>query len=243
MSSNAYIGTSGWSYQHWKPRFYKNIPKSQWLSYYASQFNAIEINSTFYRLQSESTFQRWHEQTPDNFRFTIKANRYLTHTKRLNNPRQSIDIEQQHALPLKEKLAVVLWQLPGNLELNLNRLELFVDALANWDSVRHAIEFRHNSWFISEVAELLRNHNIAACQSDAGDWPLWQIVTTDFVYLRLHGKPQTYVSNYSAGKLSILASEAKKWLKQGLDVHAYFDNDADSRAPLNALSLQKLIDE
>jgi len=239
--AKAYIGTSGWNYQHWKSRFYQNLPRSQWLSYYASRFNAVEIDSTFYRLQSDKTFQRWYEQTPDNFRFAIKANRYLTHTKRLNRPQDAIGLERQHAYALKEKLALVLSQLPGSFTVNTQRLSNFIDALAGWNSVRHTIEFRHSSWFETEMAALLRQANIAACQSDAGDWPLWPEVTADFVYLRLHGKPQTYVSNYSARKLSSLADKAKAWLKQGLDVHVYFNNDANGRAPLNALSLQQLI--
>ncbi|WP_455220577.1 DUF72 domain-containing protein [Kaarinaea lacus] len=243
MSATVYIGTSGWNYPHWKPRFYQDIPKTQWLTYYASRFNAIEVNSTFYRLQTNQTFEHWYQQTPGNFRFTIKGNRYLTHTKRLNNPQDSIQLEQQHAQHLKEKLAVVLWQLPGNFSLNFSRLNIFIDALQMWNSVRHTVEFRHSSWFESEVAELLRHNNIAVCQSDAGDWPIWREVTADFVYLRLHGNPTTYVSNYSRAKLAKLASEIRTWLKQGLDVHVYFDNDADARAPLNALSLRKLISD
>ena len=241
MILKIHIGTSGWNYPHWKPRFYQDISKAQWLTHYASRFNTVEVNSTFYRLQSDKTFERWYQQTPDIFRFTIKGNRYLTHTKRLNNPQDSIQIEQQHARHLKEKLAVVLWQLPANFSLNLNRLSIFIDALTKWNSVRHTIEFRHSSWFESAVAELLRNNNIAVCQSDAGDWPMWREITADFVYLRLHGNPTTYVSNYSPTKLVKLAGEIRTWLKQGLDVHAYFDNDANARAPLNARSLQKLI--
>lgn len=241
MSSNAYIGTSGWNYQHWKPRFYNNIPTARWLSFCASQFNSVEVNATFYRLQSESTFQRWREDSPDNFRFAIKANRYLTHTKKLRNAEDSISLEKQHACELGDKLAVVLWQLPGNFSINLNRLSQFVDALKSWDTVRHTIEFRHSSWFDDAVAELLTQHNIAVCQSDAGDWPLWQCVTADFVYVRLHGKPQTYASNYSVAKLEKWASQTKLWLKQKRDVFIYFDNDADAKAPLNALSLQKLL--
>ena len=241
MSNKAYIGTSGWNYPHWKRRFYHTTPKSQWLSFYAANFSSIEINATFYRLQSEKTMRRWYQLTPDNFRFTIKANRYLTHTKRLRNPEQSIALEQQHAQHLAEKLSVVLWQLPGNFKININRLQQFLDALQEWDKVKHCIEFRHSSWFEDDVADLLSQHNVAVCQSDAGDWPIWQQVTADFVYTRLHGRPSTYVSNYSSAKLSIWASEIQAWLNQGRDVYVYFDNDADGRAPLNAMSLSKLL--
>ena len=241
MSSHAYIGTSGWNYQHWKPRFYNNIPAKQWLSFCASQFTSIEVNSTFYRLQSEKTFQRWRQETPDNFRFSIKANRYLTHTKRLRNAADSILLEKQHASALNDKLAVILWQLPGNFSINLARLNHFIVALQSWNTVSHTIEFRDPSWFDDRVADLLRQHNIAVCQSDAGSWPLWQCITADFVYVRLHGKPQTYSSNYSVAKLEKWASQAQLWLKQNRDVYIYFDNDAEAKAPFNALSLQKLL--
>ena len=241
MSSIAYIGTSGWNYQHWKSRFYENTPTTRWLSHYAGQFNSVEINSTFYRLQSEKTFQRWHHETPDNFRFAIKANRYLTHTKRLRNAEDSIELERQHACALGNKLAVVLWQLPGNFSVNTKRLRQFIETLKSWDTVRHTIEFRHNSWFEDDVAELLNKNNVAVCQSDAGDWPLWDCVTADFVYVRLHGKPHTYASNYSVTKLEKWASQTKLWLKQKRDVFIYFDNDAEVKAPFNALSLQKLL--
>jgi len=237
MSTNAYIGTSGWNYPHWKQRFYGATPKSHWLSFYASRFRSVEVNATFYRLQSEKTMCNWYQSTPDDFRFAIKANRYLTHTKRLRNPEPSIILEQQHARFLAEKLSVVLWQLPANFTININRLQQFLDALKQWDTARHSIEFRHASWFEDDVADLLSQYNVAVCQSDAGDWPLWQRVTSDFVYVRLHGRPTTYVSNYSPGKLSVWESKIKSWAKQKRDVFTYFDNDADGRAPLNALSL------
>jgi uncharacterized protein YecE (DUF72 family) len=241
VSSHAYIGTSGWNYQHWKPCFYNNIPAKQWLSFCASQFNSIEVNSTFYRLQSEKTFQRWYQDTPENFRFAIKANRYLTHTKRLRNAADSILLEKQHASSLNDKLAVVLWQLPANFSINLNRLNDFIVALKSWDTVRHTIEFRDPSWFDDSVSDLLCQNNIAVCQSDAGNWPLWQCFTADFVYVRLHGKPQTYASNYSVTKLENWANQMKLWLKQNRDVFIYFDNDTEAKAPFNALSLQKLL--
>ncbi len=241
MSTNAYIGTSGWNYPHWKTRFYKNTPKSKWLLYYASQFNSLEINSTFYRLQSQTTFQRWRNETPDNFRMSIKANRYLTHNKRLKNADDSIMLEKSHASALEPKLAVVLWQLPANFGINADRLNQFVNALKHWDTVRHAMEFRHDSWFNDTTAELLTQNSIAVCQSDAGDWPCWQQVTTDFVYIRLHGKPRTYASNYSIATLNKWASQIRLWLKQQRDVYVYFDNDADTRAPFNALTLRNLL--
>ncbi|MGD8558461.1 MAG: DUF72 domain-containing protein [Gammaproteobacteria bacterium] len=243
MTARCYIGTSGWNYIHWKSRFYKNTPKSQWLAFCAEQFNSIEVNGTFYRLQKPETFQRWYDETPSAFRFAIKANRYLTHTKRLKSAVDSIQLEKDHAAALGEKLAVVLWQLPANFSKNLGRLDDFAHALRTWNSVRHTIEFRHESWFDDEVSQLLEDHHIAVCQSDAGDWPLWSAVTTDFVYARLHGNPRTYESNYSPAKLSQWHQRIKSWLRQKRDVYVYFDNDTKGRAPLNAQSLRDMCDE
>ncbi|MGD8570452.1 MAG: DUF72 domain-containing protein [Gammaproteobacteria bacterium] len=243
MAARGYIGTSGWNYIHWKSRFYGNTPKSQWLRFCSDHFNSIEVNGTFYRLQSRDTFQRWYDETPAAFRFSIKANRYLTHTKRLKNPQDSIQLEKEHADALGEKLAVVLWQLPANFTRNTDRLATFLDALKSWRNVRHTIEFRDASWFADDVATLLQQHSVGVCQSDAGDWPLWPAVTADFVYIRLHGNPQTYASNYSPAKLSKWSRQIKSWLRQKRDVYVYFDNDANGRAPMNALSLLKLLEQ
>lgn len=243
MTAHAYIGTSGWNYIHWKPRFYQDTPKSRWLSFCAERFNSIEVNGTFYRLQSQKTFQRWYDETPPDFYFAIKANRYLTHTKRLRHAQDSIQLEKDHAAALGNKLAVVLWQLPANFSVNISRLSSFLDALTAWDSVRHTIEFRDDSWFHDDTLNLLQQYNVAACQSDAGDWPLWSAVTADFVYVRLHGNPQTYASNYSPAKLAKWASKIRSWIKQQRDVYVYFDNDANSRAPVNAMSLRKLLQQ
>jgi hypothetical protein len=123
--SRLYIGTSGWSYQHWKDRFYKGIPRKNWLKFYATCFSSVEINGTFYRLQSPDTFSRWFDETPDTFRFALKAHHYLTHNKKLLDPEASVLIEKNHAIALQEKLAAVLWQLPATLRKDLTRLNLF----------------------------------------------------------------------------------------------------------------------
>jgi uncharacterized protein YecE (DUF72 family) len=237
----AYIGTSGWSYDGWRTTFYGDTPKSAWLAFCAQRFSGIEINATFYRLQSKETFQRWRTETPPDFRFCIKANRYLTHNKKFNDPAPAIALERSRAAGLGKKLAVVVWQCPHNLHKHLDKLAGFARALARWRSVRHAIEFRHESWFDSEVAACLQAHRIAACQSDAADWPLWDAVTTDLVYVRLHGHTMTYASAYSEGELRAWAQRAQGWLREGRDVHVYFDNDAFGRAPRDALRLIELL--
>lgn len=238
--SHLYIGTSGWSYRHWRDCFYRGVPRTDWLKFYCQRLSALEINASFYRLQSTATFNKWCEQTPDNFRFTLKANRYLTHRKKLLDPEHSVLIEKQHAAGLGEKLAVVLWQLPASLKKDLSRLRIFTHALRGWGDVRHSIEFRHPSWFDDETAECLAEANIAVCQSDAEAWSMWQCVTTDLVYVRLHGHTHTYVSSYSEADLANWNLQIASWLAQGKDVHIYFDNDAQCAAPCNALVLQSL---
>ncbi len=238
---NVRIGTSGWSYPHWKTCFYRGIPHKDWLAHYARHFNSVEINGTFYRLQKPATLEKWFAETPAEFRFSIKANRYLTHRKKLLDPLQSVMIEREHAQVLRNKLASVLWQLPQTFSKDANRLENFMLALQQWPEIRHAIEFRHPSWFNEETAQKLNSANIAACLSDAGNWPIWERITADLVYVRLHGNPITYVSSYSLEELALWADRIVQWLQQDKLVHLYFDNDAQCAAPANAEELQHLL--
>jgi len=241
VHGRAFIGTSGWIYDSWRDDFYGGRPAKEWLAFCAGCFNAIEINATHYRLQSVETFRRWRRATPPGFRFSLKAHRYLTHNKKLNEPLGPIRVERDRAAGLGDKLAVVLWQLPHNFHRNLARLAAFARALRAWRRPRHAIEFRHPSWFDAGVAACLREHRIAVCQSDAADWPLWDAVTTDLVYVRLHGHEVTYASNYTEADLRAWARKVRRWTRQGRDVHVYFDNDAYGDAPRNAARLAALV--
>jgi uncharacterized protein YecE (DUF72 family) len=241
MVGRAFVGTSGWIYESWRDDFYGGRPASEWLNFCAGIFTAIEINATHYRLQSVHTFRRWRDETPPDFRFALKAHRYLTHNKKLKDPLPPIRLERDRAAGLGGKLAVVLWQLPQNFHRNLERLERFARALRAWRRARHAIEFRHPSWFDAEVAGCLAAHRLAACQSDAADWPLWDAVTTDLVYVRLHGRELTYASDYPEAALRAWARKARRWLAEGRDVHVYFDNDACGNAPRNAARMLALL--
>ncbi len=243
MGASLYIGTSGWSYPGWKDSFYRDIPQRQWLAHYAQHFNAVEINASFYRLQKPQTYQRWCEAVPGNFRFSLKANRYLTHNKKLLDPLPSIAVERERARALGEKLSVVLWQLPHSYSKNIQRLGDFVAALHTWPEVRHVAEFRHASWFDQEVADCLSEGRVAVCQSDAADWPLWDAVTTNLVYVRLHGHTRTYASSYSHASLRCWAERIRGWLQTGHSVCVFFDNDAEGAAPRNALTLRQFLEE
>jgi len=236
-----YIGTSGWNYEHWKDHFYSDVPRARWLAHYAGHFPAVEVNATFYRLQKPATLAQWHDATPPDFRFCIKGNRYVTHNKQLKDPLQPVRLEQESARPLGDKLAVVLWQLPGNLDKHPERLAGFVKALRCWKDVRHAIEFRHESWFDDQTADCLAEHGIANCLSDAADWPMWTAATTDLVYVRLHGHSRTYASAYRDDSLAGWAASIQGWLDEGRSVHVYFDNDAEGAAPGDALKLAGLL--
>jgi len=242
MPGRACIGTSGWNYAAWRENFYGGRPARQWLAYCATRFSGIEINATHYRLQSLATFRRWRDETPPAFRFALKAHRYLTHYRRLQDPLGPIRVERERAAALGCKLAAVLWQLPRNFGRNLERLDAFARALHAWRKPRHAIEFRHPSWFTEEVASCLRRHRIAVCQSDAADWPLWDALTTDLVYVRLHGHAVTYASGYTESELRAWARKLRRWRREGREVHVYFDNDARGEAPCNALRLLALLE-
>jgi len=241
MAAKVYIGTSGWNYKSWRDGFYGDTPQKNWLRFCAERFTAIEVNGTFYRLQEKSTFKKWRDETPEDFQFAIKGHRYVTHNKKLHDVEESVIRCRESASPLRKRLAAVVWQLPAFLKKDMQRLETFVKTLRHWKSTRHAIEFRHKSWFDNEVAECLERHTVAVCMSDAPDWPVWDRVTTDLVYIRLHGHTRKYASSYSKAALEKWATRIRGWLKENRPVHVYFDNDAEGAAPRNALTLLKML--
>ena len=241
MAGKAYIGTSGWNYKSWRNGFYGNTPQKRWLRFCAERFSAIEVNGTFYRLQEKSTFKKWRDETPKHFVFAIKGHRYVTHNKKLLDVGEAVIRCRESASPLGERLAAVVWQLPAFLKKNFGRLEQFLEDLGHWESTRHAIEFRHKSWFDDEVAECLERHKIAVCMSDAPDWPMWDRVTTDLVYIRLHGHTRKYASSYSKAALEKWAMRIRHWLGEKRAVHVYFDNDAEGAAPRNSLTLLEML--
>lgn len=241
LAGHIYVGTCGWDYPHWRADFYAGAPRKEWLRLYATHLPAVELNASFYHLLPRTTFERWAEQTPASFRFSVKGNRFVTHSKKLKDPVAPIALERERAAGLGSKLAVVLWQTPGNLRKDAGRLREFAEALAAWPAVRHALEFRSKEWFTGEIADCLSQHGLANCLSDAADWPLWDAVTTDLVYVRLHGHEATYASPYATVQLREWARRARSWLEEGREVHAYFDNDALGAAPRDARRLLEML--
>jgi uncharacterized protein YecE (DUF72 family) len=241
MAGEAYIGTSGWNYKSWRKDFYGDTPQKQWLPFCSQHFTGIEVNGTFYRLQEKSTYKKWRNQTPEGFSFAIKGHRYVTHNKKLLDVEESVNRCRESAFPLGERLTAVVWQLPAFLKKDAQRLEKFLRTLRHWKSTRHAIEFRHKSWFDDDVAKCLSDHCVAVCMSDAPDWPMWEAVTTDLIYIRLHGHTRKYASNYSKPALTKWARRVRRWLDENRVVHVYFDNDAEGAAPQNALTLLRML--
>lgn len=242
----AYIGTSGWSYPEWRTGFYKGVAQKNWLPHCAQTFDALEVNATFYRQMRDVAYERWHRDTPDGFRFVLKGHRYVTHVKRLKDVGAAVARQRAQAEPLAAKLAAVLWQFPANFHADLQRLDGFLDLLAAWPGVRHALEFRDTSWFTPEAAERLGAINAAAVLSDAPDWPMWddaaQMVASDFVYLRLHGHKETYVTPYGKRGLKPWAGRIKAWLADGRDVLCFFDNTMTDAAARDAQLLREMLD-
>jgi uncharacterized protein YecE (DUF72 family) len=228
-------------YRGWREHLYAGTPTKKWLSVASRTFGALEINGSFYIQIKPETYARWYAETPAEFRFALKGHRFLTHFKRLRGCEESVARLRAQVEPLREKLAAVVWQLPSNFALDLGRLEEMVGALTGWRSMRHALELRHRSWFVPEVAEMLRAANIAVCVSDAPDFPMWRELTADIVYVRLHGHTRKYASSYSERSLQAWAADTRRWLDEGRDVHVYFDNDAEGHAVRNAMRLHELV--
>jgi uncharacterized protein YecE (DUF72 family) len=234
------IGTSGWQYRHWKGRFYpKELPTAKWLDYYTRWFDTVELNNPFYRQPAKSTFERWRRAVPDDFVYAVKLNRFITHLKRLNVERSSIERSYGTLAGLGPKAAVVLVQLPPRMKYDENRAERFFRMVAPRRR-RHALEPRDTSWFSEEALAFMRRRRIALVIGETPHWPTHLAVTADLVYLRFHGPTRRYGSSYDDGALRQWADRIKGWRAEGRDVYAYFNNDEMGYATENALRLREL---
>ena len=232
------VGTSGWQYRHWKGTFYPSeISKSEWFGHYASHFDTVEVNNTFYNLPSAETFDHWRAAAPDGFLYTLKFSRYGSHIKRLKDPADIIGTFMERARRLGEQLGPILVQLPPTWYPGSGRLRVFLDA-APADQ-RWALEFRNGEWLRDNVFDVLRDHNAALCVHDLiPDHP--RVVTADWVYLRFHGAGDG--GDYTHQALTAAAERIKKHLADGLDVFAYFNNDARGYAVRNAADLRRYVE-
>lgn len=236
------VGTSGWSYDHWSGCFYpEHLPAADRLTFYAERFSTVEINATFYRLPSESTVSHWRDGVPTDFRFAVKGSRYITHIRRLADTDDAVARFLDRVGGLRDRLAVVLWQLPPTLQRDDDRLDAFLAPLAA-TPVRHAVEFRHESWFAEEVYALLRSHNAALVSASGDDLAPAFVPTADFVYARFHGTA-TYHGAYARPALEPWAAFLADQLAEGRDCYAYFNNDAEGHAPVDAQRLLGMVAE
>jgi uncharacterized protein YecE (DUF72 family) len=217
------IGCSGWNYKHWREVVYpKGLPPPRWLEHYATLFDTVEVNNTFYRLPTVKAVAGWVEQTPSAFLFAVKASRYLTHLKRLTDMRDPVQRFYERIDPLvrSPKLGPVLWQLPPNFARDDERLE---SALSQLPAGSHAFEFRHPSWFVAETYHALRRHDVALVIGDDPRRPFQtHELTAAFTFLRFHHGGGD--GNYSHRQLGVWARRIEEWREQA-DVYAYFNND------------------
>ena len=233
------IGTSGYSYDHWKSYFYpEEIKSTDFFEYYIKFFKTVEINNTFYRLPSKKVIINWRDKSPKDFIFAIKASRYITHIKRLNDPKKSLKTFFSVIKYLKPKLGPILFQTPPHWKVNLERLENFIKILDK--SYLYAFEFRDRSWLIEDVFKLLKKHNIALCIYDLEGYQTPLEITANFVYIRLHGPSIAYAGAYTKKDLKKW-SEFIKNLKKEKSVFCYFNNDERGFAVKNAMQLKELI--
>jgi uncharacterized protein YecE (DUF72 family) len=279
------IGISGWNYGGWRGVFYpRGLRHSDELSYASRHFDTIEINATHYSLQHPETFARWYDEAPEGFTFAVKASRYITHLKQLKDIETPLaNFFASGVLRLEDKLGPFLWQFSPRFKFDPSRLEPFFSLLPRdseaaatlatahdrglsgraWTrterrrELRHAVEIRHSSFLTPAFIKLLRRDDIALVFADSVGWPYAEDITSDFVYLRLHGSEELYASGYSDEELNWWAARIKLWAqgleandarlvapdmkpprRSGRDVFIYFDNDAKVRAPFDARSLR-----
>ena len=233
------IGTSGWHYDHWRERFYPaDLPKPQWLEFYARHFPTLEINSSFYHLPTENAFARWRDASPADFVFAVKVSRFITHIKKLTDCEEALRTFISRAQVLGEKLGPLLYQLPPGLGRDAERLKAFIGLIPA--GLRLVFEFRNDSWFDPEIYRILRDRNIALCIYDRGSQPSPCEITADFSYIRFHGSAARR-GCYSDAELGSWAERIARLGTQTQTVYIYFNNDAQGFALRNARRLADLL--
>ncbi len=234
------IGTSGWHYKHWLGPFYPtDLRADHMLSVYVEHFDTVEINNSFYHLPLETTFTEWRNRTPPGFCFAVKGSRFLTHIKKLKDPAPGLEKFLPRAELLKDKLGPILFQLRPRWHCDPERLEGFLEALPK--SHRYTFEFRDRTWHVPAIYKILERHNAAFCIYHAADFVSPLEITTDFVYVRMHGPGEKYQGSYCGEDLKVWASRIADWRHRLKAIYLYFNNDPGGHAVTNALALKKLV--
>jgi len=270
VKARALVGISGWRYPHWRGVFYpEGLRQKDELAYASRAMDSIEVNGSFYGLLHASAVARWYEESPEGFTFAVKGSRFITHMKRLSDPKPSLaNFFAAGVLAFEDKLGPVLWQLPPSFHFDRERVESFLHALPRTTKdaaklarahdhrvedprvavhvdrpLRYALEVRHGTFDCPECYDLLAAHDVALCIADTAKvHPDFDAVTASFVYVRLHGAEKLYESGYTKRQLQKWAARVSAWCKEGRDVYVYFDNDARVRAPFDARCLRSLLD-
>jgi len=237
------LGCSGWNYASWKDEFYEGRPARLWLEHYATHFDTVEVNNTFYRLPRREAVANWERTAPAGFTFALKISRYLTHVKRLTELGAGLQRFFDRIEPLlrSPKLGPLLWQLPPNFQRDDQRLRNALATMAG-DGRRHCIEFRHPTWFVPETYDALREHGVALVIGDRPEVKAFQaeVFTADWTFVRFHYGSRGRRGNYSEGELRAWASKFRQW-REEVDVFAYFNNDWEVFAVRNALRMKELL--
>jgi len=237
-----HIGTSGWNYKHWQGPFYPEaLSQKEWLSFYTNQFHTVEINNSFYQLPERTTFENWRDTVPGGFIFAVKASRYITHLKKLKEPKEALERFLDRAEMLANKLGPILFQLPPRWNFNHERLKSFLNLLP--DKFRYTFEFRDPSWWNEQVYQTLSEHNAAFCIFELASNLTPKVATADFIYIRLHGPKGAYQGQYATQTLSGWVGAFATWSNQGKEIYCYFDNDQYGYAAQDALKLQAMVEK
>ena len=234
------VGCSGWNYKHWRELFYpKGLPARRWFEFYAGHFDTVEINNSFYRLPSPETFDKWREQAPPGFCYAVKANRYITQAKKLLDPEEPLNRMMSAARHLGSCLGPILYQLPPSLRLDLERLEHFLAILPK--DVTSVFEFRDRSWYVSQTYDLLERYGASFCAHDMPGSATERIAVGPIAYIRFHGCGGKYWGRYPDDLLLRWANWMTELASVDRPVWAYFNNDIDGHAILDAQTLKAMI--
>lgn len=239
-SGSIHLGTSGWTYDHWKEVFYPDsVPKRQWFEYYCSQFQTVELNSSFYRIPTLKVVEGWNNRSPEDFRFAIKMSRLVTHERKLKNCEHELEWFLSVFEPLKKKIAVFLIQLPPTLKFDPDRIVHFSKLLPN--DVPIVFEFRNTTWYCDETVSVLKNLGYSFCIHDMAGLATEKIVTSPVAYIRFHGFNSQYGGDYPDSNLLQWVKWIKAQAAKGVSVYGYFNNDIGGFAIKNCRRLREMV--
>jgi uncharacterized protein YecE (DUF72 family) len=246
MNGRLWMGTSGWTYASWRGTYYPDdLPSRRYLEFYSREFPTTEVNYSFYHLPRPQTYANWAEQVPKEFLFAVKASRFITHTKRLSGVEDAWRTFVENARSLGDHLGPILLQFPASFPKSQDRLTAFLEmaqeAISDQSQCRLVFEFRHESWFTHDVYRLLKQHGAALCNADSPRYPRKDVLTADWVYVRYHGRSHLFASSYTKDELAKEARVLRQYVRDGIEVFVYFNNDAQGYAVENARTLRQLL--